>query len=75
MDRKDTNGNILLPEGISERKIQYAFINNPKCAQIMRDFNAFDENKSLAQNIISFLGIIAQENLYEKLWQKIQEHK
>lgn len=66
---------LSLPDGVTARKIQYDFIQSPKAAQIMRDFKAFDENKSLSQNIIPFLNMISKENRFEELWNKTIEYK
>jgi len=74
-DGQMSKKNKILPEGITVRKIQYEFIQSPKAARIMKDFQSFDDNKTLSQNIIPFLNMISKENRYAELWEKVQEYK
>lgn len=66
---------VSLPEGISKREVRIAFTQYPHAKNIIQELGEklyhYDDNQSLYFNIMRFLEIVRQYNLWGELWTKI----
>lgn len=58
----------VLPEGVTIKKIRYAFLNQPNPKACINKMSVYDESKSHPQNCVEFLQKMEAEHKMTELW-------
>lgn len=62
----------VLPENISIRQIRLAFLQCPTRINIIKEYNEYDEQKSVNENCVLFLKQMEDRGKLHELWNKLK---